>query len=66
VYVAFRVGVASRYISVGAALLALLGLAWRGVGWQAKASLLAVAVLSWFAAVFAGDVLASCFGRMAL
>lgn len=66
VYFAFNVGVASKYISLGAALVALLGFLWRGVGWRAKASLLALAVLSWLAAIYAGDVLASCFGAMHL
>lgn len=66
VYFAFNVGLVSKYISLGATCLALLGLLWRGVGWWTKAGLLALAVLSWFAAVHAGDVLASCFGSMHL
>ena len=66
VYFAFNVGLVSKYISLGATFLALLGLLWRGVGWWTKAGLLSLAVLSWFAAVHAGNVLASCFGSMHL
>lgn len=66
VYFAFNVGLVSKHISLCAAFVALLGVLWRGVGWWTKTGLLALAGLSWLAAVHAGDVLARCFGEMHL
>jgi len=66
VYLAFEGGLISRYFSLAAGCLALLTTLWANTGWRVKVGLLAVAAVSWLAAVYAGNVLASCFGGMHL
>jgi hypothetical protein len=61
-FLAFDVGLVSKYFSICAACLALMGILWKGVSTGMKAALLSIAGLSWLAAIHVSNVLTSCFG----
>jgi len=62
----FDVGLVSKYFSASATCLALCGAFWRGVSWRTKVALVAIAALSWPAAIHVTNVLTSCFGEASL
>lgn len=66
VFFVFDVGLASKYFSASATCLALCGAVWKGVSWRTKLALVAIAAVSWPAAIHVTNVLTSCFGKASL